>query len=122
MKMLEIFPRQTLILTGIGITFDILSLTMHMVLCIIDPGRIKNEGIEFLKLLESFDAQSLCPECEVIRTTRSRHCVICNNCIERYDHHCPWINNCVGIKNHNLFVTYLLFQIVSLIVTLVQSI
>jgi palmitoyltransferase len=122
MKMLEIFPRQILILTVIGITFDILSVCLHIVLSVIDPGRIKNEGIEFLKLLESFDAQSLCPECEIIRTTRSRHCVICNSCIERYDHHCPWINNCVGIKNHNLFVLYLLLQIVSIIVTLAQSI
>jgi len=56
MKILEIFPRQSLILTIIGITFDLSSTFMHMILSIIDPGRIRNEGIEFLKLLESFDA------------------------------------------------------------------
>lgn len=37
-------------------TLDILSVVLHMTLCIIDPGHIKNEGIEFLKLLESFEA------------------------------------------------------------------
>lgn len=50
----------------------------------------------------------LCPECQVIRTARSRHCAICNQCVERFDHHCPWINNCVGINNHNAFLMFLI--------------
>ena len=50
----------------------------------------------------------LCPECKIIRTARSRHCPICNKCVERFDHHCPWINNCVGVKNHNGFMLFLL--------------
>lgn len=49
----------------------------------------------------------MCPDCEVLRTPRSRHCAICNKCVERFDHHCPWINNCVGIHNHNAFLTFL---------------
>ena len=49
----------------------------------------------------------MCPDCEVLRTPRSRHCAICNKCVERFDHHCPWINNCVGIHNHNAFLVFL---------------
>ena len=49
----------------------------------------------------------MCPDCEVLRTPRSRHCAICNKCVERFDHHCPWINNCVGIHNHNSFLVFL---------------
>ena len=49
----------------------------------------------------------MCPDCEVLRTPRSRHCAICNKCVERFDHHCPWINNCVGIHNHNSFMVFL---------------
>ena len=75
----------------------------------INPGRLKNDSIEFLTLLEKFDAINLCPDCETIRTARSRHCTICGYCVERFDHHCPWINNCVGIGNHNYFLLYIAF-------------
>lgn len=43
----------------------------------------------------------------MIRTSRSKHCAICNMCIERFDHHCPWINNCVGVHNHNSFLVFI---------------
>ena len=48
----------------------------------------------------------MCADCEIIRTPRSRHCAICNRCVERYDHHCPWINNCIGINNHRAFLFF----------------
>lgn len=74
----------------------------------------KNPGVlrpttdkTFLDLLKDINPADLCPECKVIRSARSRHCAICNQCVERFDHHCPWINNCVGIKNHNAFMLFL---------------
>lgn len=74
-----------------------------------DPGYVKKDSsIDFIGLLDTFDPNSLCPECEVIRTSRSRHCNICNKCVNRFDHHCPWINNCVGAGNHGWFYLYIL--------------
>ncbi len=58
-------------------------------------------------MMQVFDPVLLCPDCEVIRTSRSRHCSICNRCVERFDHHCPWVNNCVGLKNHHYFMMFL---------------
>jgi len=73
-----------------------------------DPGKLRTDpNLDFMELLQKFSPTDLCPDCEVIRTRRSRHCAICNVCIERYDHHCPWINNCVGVRNHNSFLAFL---------------
>jgi hypothetical protein len=74
-----------------------------------DSGTLKpHPTLSFMELLKDVNPMDLCPDCQVIRTARSRHCAICNQCIERFDHHCPWINNCVGIKNHNAFLMFLI--------------
>jgi palmitoyltransferase len=87
-----------------------LAVGIFLVLWNSDPGYIKKDkSLNFTELLEKFDPNHLCPECEIIRTERSRHCNICNKCVERFDHHCPWINNCVGINNHGYFYLYLVF-------------
>ena len=76
-----------------------------------EPGYMRgNSSIKFLKLVEKFDANMLCPACEVICTADSRHCYICNMCVERFDHHCQWVNNCVGVKNHTYFYIYICLQ------------
>ena len=71
--------------------------------------------------MQSFDPVLLCPDCEVIRTKRSRHCSICNKCVERFDHHCPWVNNCVGVNNHYAFMSFL-FLICSTLLFMLISI
>ena len=70
-----------------------------------EPGYIENQ-VDFMNLIRVIDAAQLCPNCEVIRTSRSRHCSVCNKCVERFDHHCPWLNNCVGVRNHNYYLGY----------------
>lgn len=84
-----------------------------------NPGILKpDEDKQFMELLNDINPADLCPECKLIRTARSRHCAICNQCVERFDHHCPWINNCVGIKNHNTFMIFLFSIWIKICVTL----
>ena len=72
-----------------------------------NPGYVTPEH-DFLYLLQNIHPLEMCPDCEVLRTPRSRHCAICNKCVERFDHHCPWLNNCVGVRNHNAFFVFLI--------------
>ena len=74
-----------------------------------DPGYVKkSEHISFLKLNEYFDQSYICPTCEIVRPKQSKHCYICNKCVDRFDHHCNWLNTCVGINNHGYFYAFLL--------------
>ena len=118
-KVLQVYSRQDVEKTHIAVCIDALTVVLHICLACYNPGYLKNDKIDFLRLLETFDSSSLCPECRTIRTNRSRHCIICHSCVDRYDHHCPWINNCVGIRNHNIFFVYLFSQMATLILTLV---
>ena len=81
-----------------------------------DAGHLKQDH-KFMDLLATIHPCEMCPDCEVLRTPRSRHCAICDSCVERFDHHCPWVNNCVGNGNHNaflVFVSSISFLIVSI--------
>lgn len=99
------------------------TLFFFIISCIRDPGYVKKDPDQsFLKLVELFDPSCLCPECEVIKNPRSRHCNVCERCVDRFDHHCPWIDNCVGKRNHGYFYGYLIFQIVYLIQFLIFTV
>lgn len=104
------------------IILSIFTLIFFLMCSFRDPGYLKNDRVEFLRLLEQFDPTHLCPDCFTIRTIRSRHCSVCHRCVERFDHHCPWINNCIGIRNHNYFLAYILTQYVLLTIVILIAI
>lgn len=64
-----------------------------------------------------------CHLCNItIRSKRTKHCSICNKCVERFDHHCKWLNNCIGGRNYPAFIVYLLSTIgASLTVVAISS-
>ena len=101
------------------ITFAI-SILLNFICWQKDPGYVqKDPTLDFLDLLDQFEANCLCPDCDLIRTPRSRHCNLCNRCVDRFDHHCPWINNCVGRGNYKYFYVYVLVQMTFIVHTFV---
>ena len=86
-----------------------------------DPGYLRPSH-DFLELLKSIHPCEMCPDCLVLRTPRSRHCAICNRCVDRFDHHCPWLNNCVGIKNHSSFLLFLVSLSICLILIIASCV
>ena len=53
----------------------------------------------------------LCPVCRIIKLNSSKikHCIICNKCIDNWDHHCFWLNICINRDNYNLFISFTIF-------------
>lgn len=57
--------------------------------------------------------KQVCTKCNVIKIPRSKHCNICDKCIDLYDHHCVWINQCVGSNNYKYFIKFLVSHIIT---------
>ena len=101
--------------------FSLVLAVSFVIASVRNPGVVEKE-VPFLEMLGRVHPGGLCPECEVIRTPRSKHCAICNKCVDRFDHHCPWLNNCVGIYNHNPFLVFITSLLIVLLLIIVSSV
>uniref|UniRef100_V9KH67 Palmitoyltransferase n=1 Tax=Callorhinchus milii TaxID=7868 RepID=V9KH67_CALMI len=61
------------------------------------------------------DPRLFCTMCLIQKPLRSKHCVICDCCVARFDHHSIWVGCCVGAGNHRYFVSFLLFLFTTII-------
>ena len=79
--------------------------------------KINSKDITIEKLLEecNYDKNKIrriCPKCKLIKSFNMKHCMICDICVEEFDHHCFWINKCI---NNKIYIQFILFLIAMLI-------
>lgn len=61
-----------------------------------------------------YDAHHFCISTFIRKPLRSRYDKGSGRVVARFDHYCPWIDNVVGLRNHRLFVIYVLSLLVGL--------
>jgi len=78
---------------------------------VMDPGVIPRDNTpeaakkgkrDFVKEVDGIKYK-WCRTCRIYRPPRSKHCPVCDNCVEKFDHHCPWVGNCIGRRNYIFF-------------------
>lgn len=83
-------------------------------LCITtDPGTVTQAELPGQLRIYPYDGRMFlpgvpCPTCQLVKPARSKHCRVCDRCVQRFDHHCIWVNNCVGAGNARYFLLYLI--------------
>ena len=88
---------------------------LHVLLYFSNPGiMLNNQYKDLLDIVENEeDAENFCPYCLVKHIYRSKHCLICQKCIEEFDHHCFWVGNCIGKNNYRLFFIFLIYVVLN---------
>ncbi|XP_026171493.1 palmitoyltransferase ZDHHC4 [Mastacembelus armatus] len=77
-----------------------------------DPGTVTKKKVAAQLHVYPYDGKLFhpgvsCQTCHLAKPARSKHCRVCNRCVQRFDHHCVWVNNCIGLKNTRYFLLYL---------------
>ncbi|EDO16779.1 hypothetical protein Kpol_526p32 [Vanderwaltozyma polyspora DSM 70294] len=72
------------------------------------------ETITNLMLIGKFDTNNFCIESSVRKPLRSRYSYLNSAIVTRFDHFCPWIYNDIGLKNHKLFVLFIILMVIGI--------
>merc|ERR1711907_459970 len=99
------------VLAIIPVIFWIVMMTSFFLAACLDPGIIPRDlspsdlNPETIKITDGVMTK-WCRTCHIYRPPRAKHCPVCDNCVDRFDHHCPWVGTCIGRRNYRFFFTF----------------
>lgn len=81
-------------LNQVFLIMALLNLTLALITATTDPGvyirsTFDGESVGCREDLQKLLGDEYCSICCIIRRERARHCRICDNCVDVFDHHCP---------------------------------
>lgn len=102
----------------------------HVAALLIDPADTELRKISTRKVVPEFDRtkhshvieNGRCHLCNIkTSSTRTKHCSVCNKCIEKFDHHCKYLNQCVGRQNYVPFLMCVVSAVAAVLVILTAA-
>ena len=111
------------IFSFIYLTVSCIVFILYFILSFSNPGKMKSQYKDLLSIVEKGEeAENYCPYCLVKKTYRSLHCLICQICVDEFDHHCFWVGNCIGKSNYTLFFIFLVYILLNTLFNVITNI
>ena len=104
-----------LLLLVVSILFVFLSMVIgsYFICCFKRRRRSKKAQKPLIELFE--DSQNVCVKCRKIMKYNTVHCLVCDVCVDNWDHHCFWLNTCINKKGKPVFLAFFFLLFLSLI-------
>ncbi|XP_044017780.1 putative uncharacterized protein DDB_G0292292 [Aphidius gifuensis] len=109
----------------------IIHISSHLLSLLIDPSSSKIRKQPSNIVVPEFDKtkhqhvieNGRCHLCNITISSekKTKHCSVCNKCIDNFDHHCMWLNNCIGKRNYKFFIICIVSAIVSALISFLLS-
>jgi ankyrin repeat protein len=86
-----------------------------------DEKKYSDDSFEKLFMMCKYDEyiiKKICPKCKTFRSLKTVHCIVCDLCIEDFDHHCYYLNKCITKKNLKFFLLFMILFLIYFIINL----